>query len=43
MNILWELIIFVVLILGGSFSLKDIWWDKNKKKAKNEDEARTNR
>ena len=32
MNDLWELIIFIVFILGGSCTLAGTWWCKKKKK-----------
>lgn len=41
MNDLWELIIFILFILGGSCSLAGTWWYKNKKK--NVDEHQSNK
>ncbi len=34
MENLWELIIFILFILGGSCSLAGTWWCKNKKEEK---------
>lgn len=34
---IWHLIVFVVLIMGGSCSLVGTWWSRNKKKEKDED------
>ena len=34
----WELIIFILFILGGSCSLAGTWWSKIKKKKDNTDE-----
>lgn len=38
MNDLWELIIFVVFILGGSCSLAGTWWSREKKKQREKEE-----
>ncbi len=43
MKDLWELIIFIFLISGGSCSLAGTWWCKNKKKKKNVDEHQSSK
>lgn len=43
MNDLWELIIFVLFILGGSCSLAGTWWVKNKNKKKDSEDHQKNK
>lgn len=43
MENLWQIIIFVLFILGGSCSLAGTWWCKSKKKKKDADEHQSNK
>lgn len=43
MKDLWQLIIFVLFVSGGSCSLAGTWWCKNKKKEKDADEYQSSK